>query len=77
MSDNTEVTCKNNGPLRVSGQFTIYDAAGNAFDLAGRTAITLCRCGLTENAPFCDGSHKRNGFESEVQARTLPPPPGK
>lgn len=72
----SEITCRNNGPLRVSGDFVILDADGNAFDLAGRTIISLCRCGHTENAPFCDGSHKRVGYASEVKARALPPPPG-
>ncbi len=71
----TKITVNNNGPLRIEGaDFTIYDAAGGAFDLAGRTVVSLCRCGHSENKPFCDGSHKRVGFQSEVTARQLPPP---
>lgn len=73
MSD-VKVTVNNNGPLRVEGTFTICDAQGNAFDLAGRTVISLCRCGHSENKPFCDGSHRKVGFQSEVVARQLPPP---
>jgi CDGSH-type Zn-finger protein len=69
-----EITCVNNGPLRISGDFVIKDAAGNAFDLSGRTAISLCRCGHSNNKPFCDGSHARVGFQSVVEARALPPP---
>ena len=69
-----KVTVTNHGPLRLEGEFTICDAAGNAFGLAGRTVISLCRCGRSENKPFCDGSHKRVGFQSEVTARELPPP---
>lgn len=69
----TKITVKNNGPLRVEGDFAIHDVEGNAFGLAGRTAISLCRCGHSENKPFCDGSHKRVGFESTVKARDLPP----
>ena len=69
-----KVTVTNNGPLRLEGEFTICDAAGNAFGLAGRTVISLCRCGHSENKPFCDGSHKQVGFQSEVTARELPPP---
>lgn len=64
----------NNGSIRVEGDFSIYDAEGKPFDLAGRTAIGLCRCGQSENKPFCDGSHKRVGFESVCPARELPPP---
>ena len=70
----TKITVNNNGPLRVEGEFTIYDVAGDAFDIAGRTVISFCRCGHSENKPFCDGSHKRVGFQSEVKARQLPPP---
>jgi CDGSH-type Zn-finger protein len=70
----TKVSCINHGPLRVSGSFVITDAQGNAFDLAGREAISLCRCGASGNKPFCDGSHRTTGFQSEIQARALPPP---
>lgn len=71
-----KITVSNNGPLRIEGLegVTICDASGNAFGLGGRTAISLCRCGHSENKPFCDSSHKRVGFQSEVQARDLPPP---
>jgi CDGSH-type Zn-finger protein len=70
----TKVTVNNNGPLRLEGDFTIQDAAGREFGLAGRTVISLCRCGFSENKPFCDGSHNRQGFQSVCEARDLPPP---
>ncbi len=69
-----KITINPNGSIRVEGEFTIQDQEGNQFGLAGRTAIGLCRCGHSENKPFCDGSHKRNGFESLCPARDLPPP---
>ena len=77
MADTTEITVSPNGPLRITGNFVIKDGQGKDFDLAGRTTISLCRCGLSENKPFCDGSHGRKGFQSVVEARTLPPPPPK
>lgn len=70
----TKITVNNNGPLRIEGEFAIYDPEGKAFGLAGRTVISLCRCGNSANKPFCDGSHKKVGFQSEVKARDLPPP---
>jgi len=70
----TKVTVNNNGPLRLEGEFSINDAIGKEFGLAGRTVISLCRCGLSENKPFCDGAHGRNGFQSVCEARELPPP---
>ena len=70
----TDINVASNGPLRISGNFVIKDAQGKEFDLAGRNAISLCRCGHSDNKPFCDGSHNRRGFQSVVEARTLPPP---
>jgi CDGSH-type Zn-finger protein len=69
-----KVTIFNNGPIRIEGDFTINDADGQEFGLAGRTVISLCRCGMAENKPFCDGTHGRNGFSSECKARELPAP---
>jgi CDGSH-type Zn-finger protein len=68
------ITVSNHGPLRVEGDFRIFDAAGNPWDVAGRTRISLCRCGQSANKPFCDGSHARTGFQSECKATKLPPP---
>ena len=70
----SKVTINNNGPIRIEGEFTIHDPEGKTFGLAGRTVISLCRCGHSENKPFCDGSHKRFNFESVCPARDLPPP---
>jgi CDGSH-type Zn-finger protein len=73
MSD-VKILVKPNGPLLVSGDVTIADGAGQAFGLGGRTTIGLCRCGHSANKPFCDGSHGRQGFQSDTPARDLPPP---
>jgi CDGSH-type Zn-finger protein len=70
----TKITVNNNGSLRIEGEIEIYDGAGNKYDLAGRTTIGLCRCGQSNNKPFCDGSHARCGFESQVVATVLPAP---
>ena len=71
----TRITVRNNGPLLVAGDnITLVDQDGNVYGLGGRAAISLCRCGLAENKPFCDGSHGRQGFQSACAARDLPPP---
>ena len=69
-----KVTVRDNGPVRIEGEFTILDSQGRAFDLAGRTVISICRCGQSANKPFCDGTHSKCGFDSVVEARALPPP---
>jgi CDGSH-type Zn-finger protein len=72
-----KVTVVNHGPIRLEGEFSIHDAQGNVYGLGGRTVISLCRCGLSANKPFCDGSHKRGEFQSECCACELPPPKAK
>ncbi len=69
-----KITAVNNGPLRVEGDFELVDQTGAAYGLAGRQTISLCRCGQSENKPFCDGQHKRVGFVHLVAACELPPP---
>ena len=32
------------------------------------SGVALCRCGSSRNKPYCDGSHKRNGFSDEKLA---------
>ena len=68
------VQIRPNAFIRIEGDFTIVDADGKPFDLAGRTQIGLCRCGASENKPFCDGSHRKVNFQSVCEARALPPP---
>lgn len=68
-----KITIKDNGSIKVEGEFEICDASGNTFGLAGRTVISLCRCGHTKNSPFCDGSHSACGYQSKVSAVELPP----
>ena len=70
----SKLTVFNNGPLRIEGEFEIVDQQGQKFGLGGRTGVSLCRCGHSANSPFCDGSHKRQNFNSSVTARDLPPP---
>lgn len=68
----TTLTILSNGSVRVEGEFVIKDKEGNDYDLAGREAISLCRCGLSQNKPFCDGAHKGH-FEHDAKAFALPP----
>ena len=68
------ITVGDNGPLRIEGDLKLVDASGAAWDLGGRLKISLCRCGQSQNKPFCDGSHKGAGFQSQCKAAVLPPP---
>ncbi len=68
------ITVRNNGSLRVEGDFEIVDQEGRPFGIAGRSRVGLCRCGQSGNKPFCDGTHKTCGFSSQVEAFDLAPP---
>lgn len=69
----TKITVKNNGSIRVEGDFELCDQNGHKFDLSGRTLIKLCRCGQSKDKPFCDSTHKVCAFQSEIVARVVPP----
>jgi len=68
----TKLTVLSNGSLKVDGDFEIVDAAGQPYGLGGRTLVSLCRCGLSNNKPFCDGAHKGH-LEHISEAFDLPP----
>jgi CDGSH-type Zn-finger protein len=71
----TKIIVKSHGSIRVEGDdFELYDINGNKFDLAGRTKISLCRCGQSKDKPFCDSTHRECGWQSEIVARALLPP---
>jgi uncharacterized Fe-S cluster protein YjdI len=57
-----EVCASANGPLLVSGHVRIVDARGAV--LFEGDKVALCRCGGSSNKPFCDGTHKKNGFRA-------------
>ena len=69
----SEITCMHDGPLIIRGDFELLDGEGRRFGLGGRKQLGLCRCGASENKPFCDGSHKGAAFSSTTEARDLPP----
>lgn len=66
MADVT-ITVSKNGPYRIEGPIRLVDPEGNAFTVQGPVAF-VCRCGHSANKPFCDGSHKRVGFDANTQA---------
>lgn len=70
----TKITVRSDGSIRVEGDFEIVDQEGRPFGLGGRTNVALCRCGHSENKPFCDGTHRKLNFSSPIEARDLPPP---
>ncbi len=66
-----KITVRPNGPYRVedpNGLVELVDANGNKYDLTGKPAFSLCRCGGSINKPFCDGTHSKIGFQAAEAA---------
>ncbi|MCP4741309.1 MAG: CDGSH iron-sulfur domain-containing protein [Actinomycetales bacterium] len=61
MSDERVViTPLKDGPNQVTGGVVVQDPDGNVIKEA--STVYLCRCGFSQDKPFCDGSHRRNGW---------------
>jgi len=55
---------KCSGPIWLRGGVQFVGADG--FKYERRNRVTLCRCGASQNKPFCDGSHAAIGFKAET-----------
>ena len=60
-----QIKVNDNGSLRVTGDVELIDGEGNVFET--KSTFSLCRCGMSNNKPFCDGTHKGK-FQSTVRA---------
>ncbi len=58
----TTVTPMRNGPLLVTGRIEVRHEDGTVETLP---RATLCRCGQSQNKPFCDNQHLATGFRAE------------
>lgn len=60
MSDTLDVTVIPDGPLKISGASELR-YCGQPLEADGD--VYLCRCGDSSSAPFCDGTHRKVGFQ--------------
>lgn len=67
--DKTIIEVKDNGPYEISGSFDVVDKFGNSFTKDGD--VSLCRCGFSDNKPFCDGTHEDIEFKSKERVKDL------
>ena len=65
--ETTTIKASENGPFLVTGKVIVTDADGNQYD-SNRSTIALCRCGGSQNKPFCDGTHSKVGFQAAERA---------
>ena len=57
------IQCRANAMLLARGPMQIISRDGNSYTTRNKAA--LCRCGASENKPFCDAKHKQCGFSTE------------
>ena len=57
----------NNGPYEVKGRVRIVTEGGRVLQ-SEQTEAWLCRCGQSVSKPFCDGTHQKVGFRSDLDA---------
>jgi 3-phenylpropionate/trans-cinnamate dioxygenase ferredoxin subunit len=62
------ITATENGPYKVEGPIELHDQAGEPIPVPAGRPVFLCRCGGSENKPFCDGTHSRIGFQGAMAA---------
>lgn len=68
MADNEFIIVPHNdGPYEVRGKVTLVTEGGRIIQ-QGETEAWLCRCGQSATKPFCDGTHSRIGFRSNLDA---------
>jgi CDGSH-type Zn-finger protein/uncharacterized Fe-S cluster protein YjdI len=74
----TVVVPVENGPLLAVGDLDVRTPDGE--QIAHETRLTLCRCGMSRNQPFCDNSHLRRHWTSgpthEPEDEVPPPDSG-
>ena len=58
-----EIKVRDNGPYKVTGPIRLVDAEGRTWE-TGEGPVALCRCGASRTKPFCDATHKQEGFDS-------------
>ena len=56
----TTIEVRPNGPLLVRGQLRVQGP--NGIGATDELRLALCRCGASENKPYCDNSHRLIGF---------------
>ena len=61
------------GPTYLRGDLALMSADGNT--ALRDTRMALCRCGASQNKPFCDRSHRRVGFKDDAMLRAADAPP--
>lgn len=59
----TEVRINKNGPIMITGAYTIIGVNGIRIEAPDLHHVYLCACGKSDNKPFCDSTHNRTSLK--------------
>ena len=64
MAEERVIRASKNGPYLIPGSLLLVDEDGAPTENT-RKMVALCRCGGSKHKPYCDGTHKTNGFTAD------------
>ena len=70
--ETTTIDVRPNGPLYIRGHIRIEGPGGHV--IREDTRVALCRCGQSNNKPFCDGTHRQIGFRTDLPGKSAQTP---
>ena len=70
MSKKNIIKAFKNGPLHIIGTLDLKDSNGDLLEKAEE--LYLCRCGSSNNKPYCDGQHKETNFQDNGKFKKPP-----
>ncbi len=56
-----EFHLRENGPIKITGDFILIDSGGN--EIKSINEVYICRCGASGKMPYCDGAHRKTGVK--------------
>lgn len=67
-----KVQAKKNGPyvIMTDGTYVVHQEGKEVVE--EKKVVALCRCGHSQNKPFCDGTHAKIGFEAPETEIEIP-----
>ena len=69
-----EITVLTHGPLQIKEAARLVDGETGQEIKVAKWPAYLCRCGKSDNKPFCDGMHKKGGFVGTCSKAALGSP---
>lgn len=67
--DGVKITVSETGSLKIEGPVSLFAHDGTPLPTREGKALFLCRCGASNNKPYCDGTHKTHEWDCTLADR--------